>query len=67
MDYKMKEVNFFRYCAACKHINKGESEEPCDECLDQPVNEYSHKPIHFELAKGKEDPITAVKKRNCEC
>ena len=43
-----KEVRFDQYCQKCKHCNKKEDEEPCYECLNNPVNLYSHKPINFE-------------------
>ena len=43
-----KEVKFDPHCKKCKHCNKKEDEEPCDACLNNPVNLYSHKPINFE-------------------
>ena len=43
-----KEVYFHNYCKKCKHWDKKESEEPCDECLEEPLNLESHKPIKFE-------------------
>lgn len=49
-----KEVRFDLYCKKCKHCDKKEDEEPCDECLSNPVNLYSHKPINFE-EKGNEN------------
>lgn len=42
-----KEVYFDQYCKECKHKNLKESEEPCEECLEYPVNDASHKPIKF--------------------
>lgn len=42
-----KEVFFYLYCPACKHENCADSEDPCDECLENPVNQDSHKPIFF--------------------
>lgn len=48
MDSNMfKEVYFSQYCRRCKHEKNAEDEEPCDECLQNPVNEYSHKPVMF--------------------
>lgn len=43
-----KEVYFNQYCKTCKHAKKKEHEEPCEECLDNPINQYSHKPINWE-------------------
>ena len=38
---------FFQYCKFCEHKNKEENEEPCDYCLENPVNTDSHRPIKF--------------------
>lgn len=45
-DYK--EVYFDKYCKTCKHTKKKDTEEPCDECLDNPINLHSHKPVNWE-------------------
>lgn len=43
-----KEVYFDQFCKTCKHGGKPESEPPCDDCLENPVNLYSHKPVKYE-------------------
>lgn len=43
-----KEVYFDVYCETCKHKNVDETEEPCDTCLANPMNLYSHRPIKYE-------------------
>ena len=43
-----KEVRFDQYCNKCKYKDLDESESPCYECLEDPVNVYSHKPVHWE-------------------
>lgn len=43
----MKFVDFEKYCKKCKYNNTAESDVPCWECLEQPVNYNSEKPIHF--------------------
>lgn len=43
-----KEVLFDQYCEKCKYNENKEIESPCDECLENPVNLYSHKPVKFE-------------------
>ena len=48
-----KEVYFDKYCELCKHKDKPESDSPCWECLDEPVNDDSHKPLYFKEAKKK--------------
>lgn len=48
MDTQFKIVDFETYCKLCKHKDCLESEDPCFDCLDTPVNVYSRKPINFE-------------------
>ena len=48
MNEGMKEVYFNQYCEKCKHADMKEDEEPCCECLCEPVNQYSHKPVRYE-------------------
>ena len=49
MDYQSyKEVYFHEYCKTCKHKNIKNTEEPCDECLGEPTNLNSHKPVKYE-------------------
>lgn len=43
-----KEVYFDQYCKTCKHFEKKEEEDPCYECLGEPINAYSHKPVYWE-------------------
>lgn len=43
-----KEVYFDQYCKTCKHQDSKEDDEPCDDCLNNPVNVYSHKPVRWE-------------------
>ena len=54
-----KEVYFHEYCKNCKHYDKQYYEKnrkhttTCHECLSEPTNLYSHKPVKFEEKKGK--------------
>ena len=43
-----KEVYFDQYCSTCKHKNLSEDKDPCHECLNNPSNEDSHKPVNWE-------------------
>lgn len=43
-----KEVYFASYCKKCVNFKKDEDDDPCDKCLDEFVNLYSHKPVYFE-------------------
>ena len=47
-DEVYKEGYFHEYCKNCRHKEVEQHEEPCNECLDNPVNLYSHKPVKFE-------------------
>lgn len=48
MELKDKEVYFGEYCPKCKHKDKGEDKDPCWDCLNEPSNTYSHKPVYWE-------------------
>ena len=45
-DYR--EVRFDIYCETCKHKEKNENEEPCDECLEDSINLNTEKPVRWE-------------------
>ena len=49
---KNNEVLFGEYCKTCKYKNYSETDSPCAECLAEPVNLYSHKPVKWEGADG---------------
>ena len=38
----------FEYCKKCKYEHKLQSEDPCHDCLNNPSNVHSTKPINFE-------------------
>lgn len=46
MEEAYKEVYFD--CNNCKHRDEDQADDTCHECLQTPVNLYSHKPINFE-------------------
>lgn len=46
-EYRNKEVYFGEYCKKCIHKDKDDNEPPCDDCLEEPFNLYSHKPVKF--------------------
>lgn len=52
-DYK--EVRFDLYCSKCKHKKLPEIDEPCYECLKNPVNLHSRKPVNFEEENNNEN------------
>lgn len=47
-DNTYQEVYYWEYCPKCKHWEKDNAlKEPCDHCMNHPVNLYSHKPVCF--------------------
>lgn len=44
-DYKIVD---FSWCNKCKYKNIEDTEDPCYECLNEPVNIDSRKPVYFE-------------------
>lgn len=47
MQTETKEVYFYMYCNTCEFEKASENEEPCNECLTNPVNIDSHKPVNY--------------------
>ena len=43
-----KEVRFDKYCKTCKHIKLEDTDEPCNECLSEPVNYATERPVKWE-------------------
>ena len=52
-DYKI--VNFNEYCHKCEYFDLVEHEEPCHECLNNPANMDSHKPVNFKEKEKKDE------------
>lgn len=47
------EVAFSEYCLRCKHKDCDHWMDPCNECLSNPVNLHSNKPVKFEEKETK--------------
>lgn len=47
MDKEYKEVYFHEHCKTCDHRDLNENKDPCEECLDNPTNYQSHKPVNW--------------------
>lgn len=43
----LHEVNFKEWCPKCEHFKLAEHEDPCHDCLNEPVNDDSRKPVMF--------------------
>lgn len=46
-------VDFEKYCETCKHKDLKGYKDPCNDCLDNPVNSNSQKPIYYEENENK--------------
>lgn len=46
-----KFVSFKDYCPICRYKDVNGGEDPCDECLHHPINDYSEKPVNFKPAE----------------
>lgn len=47
-DSELKEVRFDTWCQKCRHRNKNEAQDPCNECLEIGMREGSAKPENWE-------------------
>lgn len=47
----MKFVEFDKYCGTCIHKNEKEDSDTCDECLSNPTNVYSRKPVNWKSSE----------------
>ena len=48
----MQKIVEFEWCQSCEHCNLQDYEDPCNDCLDEPMNEDSRRPVFY---KEKED------------
>lgn len=55
MEIIHKIVNFEKYCETCKHKDLKESAEPCNECLDHPVNVRTEVPFCYKKDDKKKE------------
>ncbi len=51
---EMKFVDFATYCPKCLYWTKSDTEDPCNQCMNEPANEYSQKPVFFDPADSQE-------------
>lgn len=45
-----KIVDYYQYCPKCRYYKVKEGDEDwhiCNECLSEPANEESHKPVNW--------------------
>lgn len=63
MEYEYKEVYFDKYCKTCKYANVDDVKDPCNECLGEPANMHSHKPVNY---KEDEKKLKELEKKKDE-
>lgn len=49
----LKEVYFDKYCNTCEHSKLSQDNDICNECLSNPGNYDSHKPIRWKEKEKK--------------
>nr|DAH12861.1 MAG TPA: recombination protein [Caudoviricetes sp.] len=47
----IKEVDFYKWCKQCTYSSTDETDDPCNQCLNQPSNEDSAKPVNYKKEK----------------
>lgn len=52
MEDHTKEVRFDIYCKKCEFKDKVETDDPCNDCLNEPANINSHRPVYFKEKEG---------------
>lgn len=55
-----KIVDFEKFCKTCTHCNIEGFEDPCNDCLDNPTNTHTQRPIYYE---PDEEKIKAEEKK----
>lgn len=45
------EVDFEKYCKTCQYSAQDGKFDPCNDCLDEPVNSNSEKPVYWKEKK----------------
>lgn len=57
-----KIVDFNKYCKDCEYFELDEAYDPCNECLNNPSNQNSQKPVNFKKKEVKEKKKNGRKK-----
>jgi len=66
MEYEYKEVYFDQYCKTCKNADVDDVKDPCNECLGEPANLHSHKPVNYKEDSKKVEAEKKKEKENNE-
>lgn len=60
MEYIYKEVDFKTYCKTCEYKDLKEKFDPCNDCLAEPMNANSDKPIYWKEAEMVDSILVSV-------
>lgn len=55
-------VEFETWCPKCLHAKTKETDDPCNSCLNEPVNDDSRKPVFFKEDETKANDSRKEKK-----
>lgn len=61
-----KEVYFDQYCKTCEHNDKADYEYPCTECLENPTNTETHRPVNWEPQDNYAQLVYKIVKKETE-
>lgn len=61
MEIIEKIVDFGKYCPKCEYYISEDYKDPCHECLNNPTNVYSQKPINFKEKEVKKETKKNIK------
>ena len=50
-----KIVDFHKYCESCEHFELKETDDPCFDCLNEPVNTYTHRPVYYKAKNSRKN------------
>ena len=59
MENREQFVDFDKFCNKCEYQKVDQAKDPCHECLKNPVNTYTNRPVNY---KKKEVTEKKVKK-----
>ena len=62
----MQKIVDFEWCKKCEHYNVVDWDDPCDECLNSPTNEDSHRPVYFKDRNGTDNKTRKASRRRSE-
>lgn len=57
MDIIDKIVEFDKYCETCEYKDLEHFEDPCNECLDNPTNVHTKRPVCYKAKETKKKEI----------